>query len=155
MKRLFQPRAIFDGPPIDGGMIDVHPTFFHEFLDVAGAQRVRDIPAHPHENDLWGEMGSLKTDCHRRSPSSITVGHRGRSYYKSTQMKICDKTVFFARRGQGDITKFRSALKTGASSMEVTIQQYGDKAPVHASENRDQSRRSNCTHSNLREYKWN
>jgi hypothetical protein len=33
-----------------------------EFLDVAGAQRVRDIPAHPHENDLWGEMGSLKTD---------------------------------------------------------------------------------------------
>src|SRR5262252_8550723 len=92
VKRLFQQRAIFDGPPVDGGVIDVHPPFCHEFLDMAGAQRVRDIPAHPHENDLWGEMGPLKTDCHRRSPSSITVGHRGRAYYKSIQMKICDTT---------------------------------------------------------------
>jgi hypothetical protein len=62
VKRLFQQRAILDGPPVDGGVIDVHPTFFHEFLDVAGAQRVRDIPAHPHQNDLLGEMGPLKTD---------------------------------------------------------------------------------------------
>jgi site-specific DNA recombinase len=62
VKRLFQQRAILDSPPVDGGVIDVNPTFFHEFLDVACAQRVRDIPVHPHENDLWGEMGPLKTD---------------------------------------------------------------------------------------------
>src|SRR5215467_8997282 len=95
VKRLFQQRTIFDGPPVDGGVIDVHPTFFHEFLDVTGAQRVCDIPAHPHENDLLREMSPLKTDCHRRSPSSITVDHRGRSYCKSPQMKICDKTRFW------------------------------------------------------------
>ena len=64
-----------------------------EFFDMARAQRIRHIPADAHQNDLWGEMRSLKTDCHRRSPSSITVGHRGRSYCKSTQMKICDQTV--------------------------------------------------------------
>jgi hypothetical protein len=62
VKRLLQQRAILDSPPVNGGVIDVNPTLCHEFLDVAGAQRVRDIPAHPHENDLWGEMSSLKTD---------------------------------------------------------------------------------------------
>ncbi len=62
VKRLFQQRAIPDGPPVDGRVIDVNPPLCHEFLDVACAQRVRDIPAHPHENDLWGEMSSLKTD---------------------------------------------------------------------------------------------
>src|SRR2546427_8961614 len=60
---------------------------------MACAQRIRHIPPHPHENDLCGEMGTLKIDRHRRSPSCITVGHRGRSYCKSPQMKICDKTV--------------------------------------------------------------
>ena len=60
MKRLFQQRAIFAGPPVDGGVIDVNPTFFHEFFDVARAQRVRQVPTNPHENNLWGEMGSLK-----------------------------------------------------------------------------------------------
>jgi hypothetical protein len=75
VQRLFQQRTILDGPPVDGGVIDVNPTFFHEFLDVAGAQRVRHIPANPHENDLFGEMGTLKTDRHRLSPSCITVGH--------------------------------------------------------------------------------
>src|SRR4029453_9176592 len=92
VKRLFQQRAILDGPPVDGGVIDVNSPFCHEFLDVAGAQRVRHIPAHPHENDLFGEVCSLKTDRHCRSPSCITVAHRGRSYRKSPQMKICDKT---------------------------------------------------------------
>src|SRR5438874_5488726 len=84
--------AIFDHPPVNGGVVHVNPTFFHEFLDVACAQRVRHIPAHPHENDLWGEMGTLKTDCHHRSPLSITVGHRERSYRKSPHLKICDIT---------------------------------------------------------------
>src|SRR5262245_56376464 len=47
VKRLFQQRAIFDGPPVDGGVIDVNPTFCHKFLDVAGAQRVRDHTGAP------------------------------------------------------------------------------------------------------------
>src|SRR5215470_13623239 len=92
VKRLFQQRTIFDGPPVDGGVIDINPTFCHEFLDMACAERIRHIPPHPHENDLFGEMGPLKTDRHRRSPSGITVGHRERAYRKSPQMKICDKT---------------------------------------------------------------
>jgi len=37
MKRLFQQRTIFDGPPVDGGVIDINPPFFHEFLDMACA----------------------------------------------------------------------------------------------------------------------
>src|SRR5437870_8364062 len=74
-------------------MINVHPTFLHEFLDVACAQRVRHIPAHPHENDFFREMGTLKTDRHRLSPSCISVGPRGRAYLKSPPMKTCDKTV--------------------------------------------------------------
>src|SRR6266568_4687072 len=92
VKRFLQQRAILDSPPVDRGVIDVHPAFLHEFLNVACAQRVRHIPANPHENDLFGKMGTLKTDRHRLSPSCITVAHRGRAYCKSPQMKICDKT---------------------------------------------------------------
>jgi hypothetical protein len=74
VKHCLQQRAILDGPPVESAVIDVNPTFFQEFLNVACAQRVRPIPAHPHENDLWGEMGTLKTDRHRCSPLCITVG---------------------------------------------------------------------------------
>src|SRR5262245_27602220 len=56
---------------LDGGVIDVNSPCCLEFLDVAGAQRVRHIPAHPHEHDLFGEVGSLKTGRHCRSPSGI------------------------------------------------------------------------------------
>jgi hypothetical protein len=36
---------------------------------VACAQRVCHIPAHPHEHDLCGEMGTFETDRPCRSPS--------------------------------------------------------------------------------------
>src|SRR5262245_4450045 len=90
---LLQLWAILDDPPVNRGVIHLHAPFLHEFLDVACAQRVRYIPAAPHENDLFREMGPLKTDRHRLAPSGITVGQRGRSYCKSPQMKICDKTT--------------------------------------------------------------
>src|SRR4029453_8912230 len=93
MECLFEEGTILDDPPVDGRVIHLHPTFFHEFLDMACAQRIRHIPTHPHENDLFGEMGTLKTDRHRLSPSCITVGHRGRSYRKLPPMKTCDKTI--------------------------------------------------------------
>jgi hypothetical protein len=32
---LLQLRAVFDDPPVDRGVIDVNPTFLHEFFDVA------------------------------------------------------------------------------------------------------------------------
>ena len=32
------------------------------------AQRICDIPADPHQNDLFGEMGPFETDCHCRLP---------------------------------------------------------------------------------------
>jgi hypothetical protein len=34
VKRLFQQRAILDGPLVDRGVINVNPTFLHEFLDI-------------------------------------------------------------------------------------------------------------------------
>ena len=67
MKGFLELGAKFDHLPVNGGVVHVNPTFCHEFLDVACAQRVRHIPAHPHEHDLWGKMGSLETDRHRRS----------------------------------------------------------------------------------------
>jgi hypothetical protein len=41
-------------------VIDLHPTFCHEFFDMAGAQRVGDIPADPLEKDFWGKCAPLK-----------------------------------------------------------------------------------------------
>src|SRR6266487_552971 len=37
---VLEQRALLDGPPVDRGVIHVNPTFLHEFLDVACAQRV-------------------------------------------------------------------------------------------------------------------
>jgi hypothetical protein len=69
MKGFLQLRAIFDDPPVNGGVIHLHPPFLHEFFDMARTQRVRHIPADAHENNLWGEMGTFEIDRHRRSPS--------------------------------------------------------------------------------------
>src|SRR5262249_9795392 len=60
--------AVFDDPAVNRGVIHLHPTFFHEFFDMACAQRICHMPAHTHENDLWGEMGPFETDRHRRLP---------------------------------------------------------------------------------------
>jgi hypothetical protein len=69
MKRLLELRAIFDDPAVNRGVIHLHPPFLHEVFDMARAQRVRHIPANPHQNNLWGEMGPFEMDRHRRSPS--------------------------------------------------------------------------------------
>src|SRR5215831_8384106 len=123
VKCLFEQRAILDGPPVDGGVIDVNAPFCHEFLNVACAQRIRHIPAHPHENDLFGEVGSLKTDRHRLSPSGITVGHRGRAYRKSPQMKICDKTIVLP---QG-MAKFRQTLLSTLEAEQTKLTSLGQE----------------------------
>jgi len=52
MKRLLELGALFDDPSINGGVIHLHPALLHEFFDVARAQRVRQVPTNPHENDL-------------------------------------------------------------------------------------------------------
>src|SRR5256885_13727706 len=85
--------TVLDDPPVDRGVIDLHPAFFHEFFDMPRAQRVGDIPTDSHENDVWGEMRTFEADRHRLSPSCVILGYRGRSYPKSTQMKICDRTI--------------------------------------------------------------
>jgi hypothetical protein len=69
MEFFLEEGAIFDDPPIDGGVIHLYSTFFHEFFDVTRAQRIRHIPADPHQNDLWGERRTFEIDRHRRSPS--------------------------------------------------------------------------------------
>src|SRR6266487_7054406 len=53
----------------------------------------RQIPSDAHENDLLRKMRPLETDRHRRAPSCITVGHRGRSYRKSPQREIATKPI--------------------------------------------------------------
>src|SRR5262249_17109071 len=88
----FELRAIFDDPPVNGGVIHLYPPFLHEFFDMARAQRIRHIPADPHHNDLWGEMRPFETDSHRRAPSRGTVGQRARSYCIWPQRQTCDKT---------------------------------------------------------------
>jgi hypothetical protein len=60
--------AVFDDPPVDGRVIHVDPTFKHEFFDVARAQRVGDIPADAHQNNVWWEMGPIEADRHRLAP---------------------------------------------------------------------------------------
>ena len=65
----YRDTTIFYDPPVNGGVIHLHPTFLHEFFDMARAQRVRHIPADSHENNLWGETGPFEIDRHRRSPS--------------------------------------------------------------------------------------
>src|SRR5436190_22031731 len=45
-------------------------------------------------------MRTFEADRHRRSPSCVILGYRGRAYPKSLQMKICDRTqepLVFAR----------------------------------------------------------
>src|SRR2546427_7642801 len=65
------------------------------------AQRGGDIPADSHENDVWGEMRTFEADRHRLSPSCVILGSRGRSYPKSTQMKICNRTELSSPRVRG------------------------------------------------------
>jgi hypothetical protein len=39
VERFFQLGAILDDPPVNGGVIYLHPALFHELLDMAGAVR--------------------------------------------------------------------------------------------------------------------
>ncbi len=50
--KRFKSQHRSDHPPVNRGMIHVDPALVHEFFDMAGAQRIRQIPADPHENDL-------------------------------------------------------------------------------------------------------
>src|SRR5215471_8073878 len=39
-------KPVLDDPPVNGGVIHLHPTFFHEFFDMARAQPIRHVPTH-------------------------------------------------------------------------------------------------------------
>ncbi len=69
---LLLERAILDDPWVNRGVIHRHAPFLHEFFDVTRAQRVRHIPANPHQNDLWGEMGTFEIN---RYPSFSLMMH--------------------------------------------------------------------------------
>src|SRR5437870_5389176 len=100
MKGFLELRAVFDDPPVNGGVIDLHPPFFHEFFDMACAQRIRHVPPHAHENNLLREMGTLEAHRHRRSPSLCTIGYRERAYPKSPRMKIATEPSRLLHCGQ-------------------------------------------------------
>jgi hypothetical protein len=65
---FFELRAILHNPAVNGGVIHVDATLEHQFFDMAGAQRIRHIPAHTHENDVLWKMGALEAH-HPCSPS--------------------------------------------------------------------------------------
>ena len=52
MKRLFQQGTVPDDPALDGGMVQEDPALFHQFFDMAIAQRIHEIPPHTHQNDV-------------------------------------------------------------------------------------------------------
>src|SRR5262249_13901297 len=60
VKRLFQQRAILDGPPVDGGVIDVNPPFCHEFLDVAVLSGYATYQRTPMRMTSLGKWAPLK-----------------------------------------------------------------------------------------------
>src|SRR5262245_6779715 len=68
MKGGLKLRAVFHDPPLDGCVIDGYPTFLHQLFHMAIAQRIGDIPADPHKNDVLGEMCPGEADRHRLSP---------------------------------------------------------------------------------------
>jgi hypothetical protein len=53
---------------VDGGVIHLNSTFRHEFFDVARAQGIGPISADAQENDILGEMDTLKADRQCRLP---------------------------------------------------------------------------------------
>src|SRR5260370_1302758 len=53
---LFQLWGILLNPAEDRGMVNVQPPFQHEFLEIAIAERIPQIPAHAQQNDLGLEM---------------------------------------------------------------------------------------------------
>src|SRR5262249_2686297 len=70
-----------------GGVSDVDGGVAHEFLEVARAKRISDIPPDTRQNDLLWEMGPFEAHRHRLSPS-LGIWVTERAYPKSPQRKI-------------------------------------------------------------------
>ena len=51
-KGLVQQRHVLEHSAVETGMADLDASFFHHLLELAVANRVRDIPAHAPEDDL-------------------------------------------------------------------------------------------------------
>jgi len=60
---LFELWTVLDHSPVNGRVIHVDFAFFHEFYDMAGAQRVRQVPADSHENDLGWKIAVIRKYC--------------------------------------------------------------------------------------------
>jgi hypothetical protein len=121
MERGLQLGAVFDDPPVDRGVIDVHPMFQYQFFDMARAQRIGHVPADAHENDVLGEMGSFEADRHRRSPSLWYPCHSRRAYPKAAQ--INDKIRLMKQselgRAHADFDRRMQALAQAAGSGDI------------------------------------
>src|SRR2546421_12808856 len=72
MKRLLELGAIFDDPSVNRGVIHLHPPFLHEFFDMARAQRVRHIPADPHQNNRKRSQGCILCNT-RMTPRDVSL----------------------------------------------------------------------------------
>ena len=56
-------------PTIHRRVVNRNPPFLYEFFGMACAQRVRETPTAPHEDELWGELRTLEPDRYRLAPS--------------------------------------------------------------------------------------
>jgi hypothetical protein len=55
-------RRIVDHPAVQGGMVNIDATLFHDFLQVTIGYAVTDIEKHSVQNDFFGKVGTFKTD---------------------------------------------------------------------------------------------
>lgn len=57
---LFQRRAIFHDPALDGRVVDDDTAFLHQLFNLTIAQGIGHVPSYPEQNDLMGKWAPLK-----------------------------------------------------------------------------------------------
>src|SRR5918992_3362440 len=78
VERFFKRWAIFQGPAVDGRVIDGHPALLYQLFHLAVAQGIGHVPPHAGQDDVLHRMGPLEAD-HCRAPSlgSSPTGRQG------------------------------------------------------------------------------
>src|SRR5262245_41009651 len=121
MKRLLQLRTVLNDPPIDCGVIPLHPPFLHEFFDVARAQWIRYIPANSHQNDLWGEMRSFETDRHVSLPHVVPLVMERDHTAKGLKEKLATKPYTEHTRHEAIPYNKHGDVSSGADALPARV----------------------------------
>jgi hypothetical protein len=73
---LFQQRAIFHDPALDGGVVDGDTAFLHQLFNMAITQGIGHVPLYTGQNNALGKVCPLETD-HLCSPVLVQAGFQG------------------------------------------------------------------------------